>query len=127
MTRTSAFTAGLIICTLLGVLDLVGFLIGITGDNSPRPPIAVLIGAGTLGILTLVAAIPTWRGSRSGLLTVAASRVLSALKSVSVFFVDDAPDWARVIVAVAIAATVVGVWLLVAAGRRAQIEALQRQ
>jgi hypothetical protein len=59
--------------------------------------------------------MPAWRGSRGGLLTIIGSRAISALLSVPVFFVDEAPGWARIATAIAITATVIGIGLLVAA------------
>jgi membrane associated rhomboid family serine protease len=115
MNRSPAAVTGLVICALLGVLDLIG-LVGLGMD--PGPPVGIVLGGAALGVITLAAAIPTWRGSRSGLLTVIASRVISALLGVPVFFADQAPEWARIATAIAIIATVIGIGLLAAARRQ---------
>jgi len=115
MNRSPAAITGLVICALLGLLDLVG-LAGLGMD--PGPPAGIVVGGAALGVITLVAAVPTWRGGRIGLLTVIASRAISALLGVPVFFVDEAPDWARIATAIAIVATVIGIGLLAAARRR---------
>ncbi|MEV6866346.1 hypothetical protein AB0M44_35800 [Streptosporangium subroseum] len=115
MNRSPAAVTGLAICALLGVLDLVG-LAGLGMDDGP--PAAVVLGGGALGAITLAAVIATWRGSHGGLPTVIASRVIAALLGVPVFFTDQAPGWARIVVAIAIFATAVGIGLLAAARRR---------
>ena len=115
MNRSPAAVTGLFICALLGVLDLIG-LVGLGMD--PGPPVGIVLGGAALGVITLAAAIPTWRGSRSGLLTVIASRAISALLGVPVFFADQAPEWARIATAIAIIATVIGIGLLAAARRQ---------
>jgi membrane associated rhomboid family serine protease len=115
MNRSPAAVTGLVICALLGVLDLIG-LVGLGMD--PGPPVGIVLGGAALGVITLAAAIPTWRGSRSGLLTVIASRAISALLGVPVFFADQAPEWARIATAIAIIATVIGIGLLAAARRQ---------
>src|SRR5689334_10147246 len=104
MNRSSAAVTGLIICALLGLLDLIG-LAGLGMD--PGPPVGIVLGGAALGVVTLGAVVPAWRGSRGGLFTIIASRAISALLSVPVFFVDEAPGWARIATAIAITATVI--------------------
>ena len=48
------------------------------------------------------------------------SRLLSVPLGIPAFFVDDAPDWARVAVGISIALTLVGVGLVLAARRQHQ-------
>lgn len=116
MIRSRAEITGLVICALLGLLDLIG-LAGLGMD--PGPPVGIVLGGAALGLITLAAAVAAWRGgSRGGLLTVIASRAVSALLSVPVFFADEAPDWAQITTAIAIVATVIGIGLLAAARRQ---------
>lgn len=115
MIRSRAAITGLVICALLGLLDLIG-LAGLGMD--PRPPAGVVFGGATLGAITLAAAVATWRGSRGGLLTVITSRAVSALLGVPVFFADEAPEWAQITTAIVILATVIGIGLLAAARRQ---------
>ncbi|HEU0127392.1 MAG TPA: hypothetical protein VFQ48_02135 [Pseudonocardiaceae bacterium] len=122
MNRSPAAVTGLVICALLGLLDLIG-LVGLGMD--PGPPVGIVLGGAALGVITLAAAIPTWRGSRSGLLTVIASRAISALLGVPVFFADEAPDWARIATAIAIIATVIGIGFLAAARRQPAVGVTQ--
>lgn len=120
MNRSRAFTVGLGICVLLGLLDVVA-LAGMGAEGAP--PMIVGIAGATLGVITLAAAPFAWRGQWGGVAAVVGSRVLSALLGVPAFFVDEAPGWARVIVTIAIALTVVGVALVWAAARQRSVPA----
>jgi hypothetical protein len=114
MNRTPAVIAGLVICTLLGLLELVG-LAGINSNDAP--PAAVVISGGALGVITLVGVFLAWQGKRSGVIIAVGSRLVSAALAIPVFF-TEAPNWARVVVAIALAATLAAVVLLSGAMRR---------
>jgi hypothetical protein len=103
--RTIPFITGYVICVLLGLADLVG-VAGINVEGAP--PAALVITGGVLGLVTLAAAVPAWRGGRPAVLIVAVSRALSGLLTLPAFFVD-APGWARVIAAAMLVLTVAGV------------------
>ena len=62
MNRTPAVTTGLVICALLGALNVTASLIGLTADGAP--PLGIVITGGVLGLITLTAVAPAWRGSR---------------------------------------------------------------
>ena len=119
MTRSRSFTAGIVICAVLGALDVLG-LLGFGADDAP--PAAVIIAGAVLGVITLAALRPAWRGNSRGVAAVAGSRVISALLGIPVFFVDDAPEWAPPVVAVSLVLTAVGVGLLYGM-RRAEVGA----
>lgn len=106
--------AGLVICALLGLTDLSG-LAGIGADDGP--PLFIILSGVVLGLITLIALPRAWRGEGGALNAVVASRVVSAILGLPVFFVDDAPDWAPAAVGIGIALTVVAV-VLIYAGRR---------
>jgi hypothetical protein len=110
-----ARTAGLGILTLLGVLDIVG-LVGFAMNDAP--PAGVMIVGAVLGAITLVGAWMAWHDRHGGVATVIASRVVSALFGIPVFWADDAPGWAKITVAIGIALTVVGVALLASPAAR---------
>lgn len=76
MTRSRTFTTGLVICTVLGTLDVLS-VAGAGAEGGP-PGFVVVIGL-VLGVITLVGATLTWRGRPGGLTAVVVSRVLSAL------------------------------------------------
>jgi O-antigen/teichoic acid export membrane protein len=120
MIRSRDFAIGVGICALLGLLDIVG-LAGINAKDAPPPP--VVTGGAALGLITLAGALLVWRDRRGGMATVVVSRALSAFLAMPVFFVDNAPNWARVIVAIGIALTVVAFWLFYGARRQPQISA----
>ncbi len=115
MNRSPAATAGLVICALLGGLQVIASLAGLTMDSAP--PLAIVITGGVLGLITLAAVAPAWRGSRGALLLVMASRAAAALLASPALFIDPS-DLVRVVVAIAIAVTLVGIWLLAATLRR---------
>jgi hypothetical protein len=120
MNRAPAATAGLVICALLGGLQVIASLAGLTMNSGP--PLAVVITGGVLGIITLATVAPAWRGSRGALLLVMASRAAAALLASPALFIDPS-DLVRFLVAIAIAVTLVGIWLLAATLRRSQARA----
>jgi hypothetical protein len=115
MTRSPTLTVGLVICALLGAVDILG-LAGLGADGAP--PATIVIVSAVLGLVTLVGVGLAWRARRGGIVAVVASRLLSMLLGIPAFFLDDAPDWARVVVGIGIALTVVGVGLVLAARRQ---------
>jgi hypothetical protein len=120
MNRTPAAVTGLVICVLLGILDIVG-LFGAGMEEAP--PLGIVLVSGALGLGTVAAALPAWRGSRSGLLVVVATRAVSILLGIPVYFTDEAPSWARVAVTIAIAASLLGIGLLTPTLRQPRVEA----
>jgi hypothetical protein len=111
---------GLIVCALLGVLDVVA-MIGVGMEGAP--PLGVALVGGILGLITVAAAVPAWQGSRAGLVVVIASRAVGLPLGLPVYFVDEAPNWVRVVVATTSVATLVCVGLLSLALRRPPLEA----
>ncbi|MBL7256413.1 hypothetical protein [Paractinoplanes lichenicola] len=104
---------GLVICALLALLDLVGSLP--MGDV--QPPVGVIVVGLVLGLITLAALVPAWRGNRRALQVVVGSRVLSALLGIGAYFDDAAPTWARIGVTVAMLLTAIAVVLVLPALR----------
>ena len=115
MNRTPAATAGLVIFALLGAFNVIASLAGLSMDGAP--PLGIVITGGVLGLITLAAVVSAWRASRGGLLLVVASRVAAALLAAPALFIDPSNS-VRVVVGIAIAVTLVGMWLLAAALRR---------
>lgn len=112
-----ARTAGIALCALLALLDIVG-LSGFF--MHPTPPAAAMISGAVLGVVTFAGVWMARQDRRGAIATVVASRVVSALLGIPVFFADDAPRWAQVVVAIAMALTVVGVALLASPSARRQ-------
>jgi hypothetical protein len=73
---------------VLGLIDVA--LVGAIGSADP-PPLAVSLGVAALGLITLAALVPAYRGSRSALGTVVVVRVISALLAVPAFFLSAPP------------------------------------
>ncbi|NUT36662.1 MAG: hypothetical protein HOV79_26710 [Hamadaea sp.] len=105
--------AGLVLAVLLGLGDLALPLGG--GDF---PPIAVALIGAALGLITLVAAVPGWKGNRVALLTVAVTRVISALTALPAFVVADVPAEAQIAAGAIVVLTLVVVGLLTPGLRR---------
>jgi len=106
--------AGLVLAALLGVADMVGVVATPEPSAGEQgPPAAVLIAAAVLGIVTIVAAVWTWRtGNRVGSRVVAATRILSAVGALPAFFVEDVPAGLVAVAAAGVVLTVVAVWLV---------------
>jgi hypothetical protein len=96
------------IFALLGLADL--GLLGVLG-SADAPPLVVSFGVAALGLITLIALVPAYRGSRGALRTIVVVRVVSALLAIPAFFLG-APTWVMVIEAFVIVATIVALVLL---------------
>lgn len=114
MTRPRTLTTGLAICGVLAAVDVLG-LAGAGMEDAP-PLFVVILGA-VFGVVTLAALRPALAGQAMGVRTVVWSRALSALWGLPVYFVDDAPVWAKVAVGACLALTAVGLALIYAAQR----------
>ncbi len=116
MGRSPATVTGLVICALLGALNVFAGLAAGLNMGSP-PPLGIVITGTTLGLITLAAVVPAWRGSRGGVLLVLASRAAAALLAAPALFLAPS-DGVRVVAAIAIGVTLVGIWLLAGTLRR---------
>ncbi len=107
LSRPSLLTPGT--TAIFGVLGLVDIaLVGAIWTSSP-PPLAVSLGVGALGLITLAGLVPANRGSRRALGAIVVSRVISALLAVPAFFLN-APTWVMAVEGFVIVATV---WALI--------------
>jgi hypothetical protein len=111
---TGMRATGLSILALLGVLDVVELVL--TGTDQ-GPPVIVSIIVALLGVITLVAVVPAWRGSRAGTFIVFGSRILSAALLVPAFFISGTPGWVQVMAVAVIVLTIMGIWLVAATAR----------
>jgi hypothetical protein len=111
---------GLVIAVLLAIGDIVSAFRP-TPDGEEGPPYAILLVSAFLGVITLAAVVPAWRGNRSAARIAVGARILSALTSLPAFFVDI-PAGLLVAVAVSIVLTVVcAVLILAPADRRVPV------
>jgi hypothetical protein len=106
--RSPTARAGLVVAGLLGLGDAVLVL---TTDGE-HPPMAVALLGTVLGLVTLAALVPAWRGSRAAVGAVVVTRAVSALAAVPAFFAG-APTPIVAVAAAGIALTLVAVGLLV--------------
>ena len=110
--------AGLIVAGVLAVGDL---LTPVLSDGE-HPPMSIALIALAIGVVTLVAAVPAWRGSKAAGWVVVVSRLLSMLGAVPAFFVSDVPAPALIAAGAGVALTLLAVGLLVPGlSRRSQL------
>ncbi|WP_433730289.1 hypothetical protein ACQP2Y_19680 [Actinoplanes sp. CA-051413] len=114
MHRSKGFVTGLVIAGLLGLGDIITLLVG----NGETPPVEVAAIGAALGLITVAALVPAWRGSRGGVIAIVVSRLLSAVTALPAFFVDDVPGGAVAAAAVGLVITLVAVALVAARLRR---------
>ena len=118
MTKTAELSgknkAGLVLCGLLGAADVASLgALGQQDAASSGPPVAVIVAAAVLGVLTIAAVIVTWQTrSRLSARLAAAARVLSALSAVPAFFVDDVGNGYVAAAGAVVLLTLVAIWLL---------------
>ena len=63
------------IFAVLGLIDVA--LMGVIG-SADAPPLVVSLGAGALGLITLLSLVPARRGNRPALVAIVVTRVISA-------------------------------------------------
>ena len=103
------------IFAVLGLIDVA--LMGVIG-SADAPPLVVSLGAGALGLITLLSLVPARRGSRPALAAIVVSRVVSAAVFAAPAFFLDAPGWVMVVVGFIVAGTIIALVLLWQQGRR---------
>jgi len=106
MTRSTK--AGLIVAGVLAVGDL---LTPVLSDGE-HPPMSIALISLAIGVVTLIAAVPAWRGNRAAGWVVVASRLLSMLGALPAFFVADVPPPALIAAAAGVVLTLLVVGLL---------------
>jgi hypothetical protein len=114
MHRSKVFVTGLVIAGLLGLGDIITLLAG----NGETPPVEVAAIGAVLGLITVAAVVPAWRGSRGAVVAIVVSRLLSAVTALPAFFVDDVPGAAVAAAAVGIVITLGAVAMLATRLRR---------
>ena len=103
------------IFAVLGLIDVA--LMGVIG-SADAPPLVVSLGAGALGLITLLSLVPARRGSRPALIAIVVSRVISAVVFAAPAFFLDAPGWVMVVVGFIVAGTIIALVLLWQQNRR---------
>ena len=107
--RTPLLTTGLVLAGLLGLADLATPLVT---DGEHPPMVVALIGA-ALGLATLAAIVPAWRGGRGAAWTVVATRLVSAVTALPAFIVPDVPAEAVLAAGVGVAVTLLACGVIV--------------
>ena len=111
--------AGLIITFLIGLANLPSvFTPAPGGDDGEGPPFGVLLLGTICGAIMVAACWIAWRSGKRGAVRIAAGlSILQALSAVPAFFVD-VPAAVKVLVAVLVIVTFVGVVLMLSPERR---------
>jgi len=98
---------------LLGLIDLA--LLGVVEfdviASADKPPLVISLGVAALGLITLIALMPAYRGSRSALLTIVVVRIISALLAVPPLFLR-APVGVMIVEGFVIVGTITALILL---------------
>ncbi len=109
--------AGLAVAGLLSVIN-VGSAFAPTPDGADAPPVAILVLGVVLGVVGLVGAVIAWRtGNQAAFRVTAGALVVNAIASLPVFFVD-VPAGLKIVVALSVLITVLGIVLMFSAARR---------
>ena len=111
---SSLHKVGLAVLGLLALGDLAAPLL----TDGEHPPLWVAFVSLGLGLASLACLPAAWRGRRGALLGLFATRLLSAVLAVPVFFVEDVPAGVVAVVGVVVGLTVAGVVLALAGSRR---------
>jgi hypothetical protein len=114
MNQSRALAAGLVLSGLVSLIDVLA-VAGLGLEAAPPGPV-VIIGA-VLGVITVLAVPPAWRGSTRAALVVIASRLVSAVLAIPALVIDSVPGWARAFAAVVALLSLLGAGL-VSAGLR---------
>jgi hypothetical protein len=115
--RTPLLTAGLVLAGLLAVADLATLLL----TDGEHPPFAIALLGAALGLATLVALVPAWRGGRAAGWVVVATRLVSGVTALPAFVVPGVPAPVVLTAGAGVAVTVLAAALIVVAlvrGRR---------
>jgi hypothetical protein len=114
--RPSALpNAPAVIFAVLGLIDVA--LTGVIG-SADAPPLFVSLGAGALGLITLLSLVPARRGSRPALIAIVVTRVISAAVFAAPAFFLGAPAWVLAVAGFIVAGTIIALVLLWQQGRR---------
>jgi hypothetical protein len=117
--RTPLLTTGLVLAGLLGLADLATPLV----SDGAHPPMVVAFLGAALGLATLVALVPAWRGGRGAAWTVVGTRLVSAVTALPAFVVPDVPAEAVLAAGVGVAVTLLACGLVVASLSRGRTPA----
>jgi hypothetical protein len=110
---TRANKTGLVLAGLLGLLDIIGLF----SINTPfpegmtTPPDWLVIVVAILGLVTLAAIVPAWRGNHGAVLVVVVTRILSAISAVPAYFVN-VPSYILITTTMIVVLTILAVWLI---------------
>jgi hypothetical protein len=108
------FAAGLIVLGVVSLADLAGPLL----TDGTHPPMSIALIGSALGLVSIIAGVLAWRGSKAAAVALVVVRLLSALTAVPAFTADGVPAIAKTLAGVFLTATVVGAVLVLSTMRR---------
>lgn len=110
MSWSNANKLGLAVLAACGLVNMIPFPLPENGE--PGPPIEILIAAGILGLIAIIAVVHAWRTAsrRSAWIAIAVS-VINVLLALPAFFVEGVPSGIQTLVAVFTAASLLGIAL----------------
>lgn len=120
--RTPLLTAGLVLAGLLGLADLATPLV----TDGEHPPVVIALLGAALGLATLIALVPAWRGGRGAAWVVVGTRLVSAVTALPAFVVPDVPAPAVLAAGTGVAVTLLACGLIAAALTRGRTSAAER-
>lgn len=105
---------GLVMAAVLGLLDVTSvFSIPAQDEDTPGPPLVILIAGVVLGLITLIATAYAWRtADRIGARVVAGSRTLSVITSLPAFYVSGVSAGVVLIVSAIVVTSVIAIALV---------------
>jgi len=104
---------GIVILALLSL----GNVPSVLTTDGEHPPVAIAAVLTVIGIAGLVLSVFAWRGNRPSLIALIALQTVSALSAAPAFAMEGVPTGLRMIAAVMIAITAIGIALVVPALR----------
>lgn len=114
MSASRSIRAGFGVLAVLSVLDVLGPLL----TDGEHPPMGVALAGCVIGLASLALIVSAWRGAHRAVLPLVVLRVLSALTAAPAFVVSGVPAAAVAAAAAIVVLTVVGIVLVLPAGRR---------
>jgi len=102
---------------IMAVLSL-GNVPSVLTTDGEHPPLAIAAVLTAVGVAGVVFSVFAWRGNRPSLIALVSVQAVSALSAVPAFTEDGVPTALRLIAAVVLAVTVIGIALVAPALRR---------
>jgi hypothetical protein len=111
---SALYRGGIVLLAVLSLLDLAAPLY----TDGQHPPMFIALIGSALGLISIVLAVPAWRGRAAAAVGLCVVRALSALTAVPAFWETGVPGPIMAVAGSFIVLTIVGVVLTLAGLRR---------